>query len=345
MLEQAEAYGHASIVRWQPHGRAFKIYDKKRFEKEILPLYFNSQTKFGSFQRQLNMYSFLRLARPSRDQKAYYHPQFLRGRPSLSGYISRGRTANNKVRRTYDASTEPDFDKMIPVSWQSVLPIHTNSMAWGPLPIVNQATKPIAEVKSIAHHQYPTSVLTPVSGESNYMVPSLDSGGITQFLSNRTRNANSSSHNSFFASSPPGEWRTMSRVISTDLQVTRKVPEATVPNVPWQGQPDHPVSTSKPVKTPLLDPNLADDVIYIFSERQAPSLDQSSAALSMTASCCTEKLRQPRTGATDASLSTFSSGDWSGMDFGACSECNADSSDWLEAIDLESFWDTDNWGV
>jgi hypothetical protein len=32
MLEQAEACGHAAIVRWQPHGRAFKIYDNKCFE-------------------------------------------------------------------------------------------------------------------------------------------------------------------------------------------------------------------------------------------------------------------------------------------------------------------------
>jgi HSF-type DNA-binding len=70
MLERVQRSCHADAVRWAPHGRAFKIYNKNRFEKEILPLYFESQTKYGSFQRQLNTYSFLQLARPSRDQKA-----------------------------------------------------------------------------------------------------------------------------------------------------------------------------------------------------------------------------------------------------------------------------------
>jgi HSF-type DNA-binding len=363
MLEQAEAFGHSTIVRWQPHGRAFKIYDKKRFEKEILPLYFNSQTKFGSFQRQLNMYSFLRLARPSRDQKAYYHPQFLKGRPSLSAYIPRSRTAIHTVRRTYDASTEPDFDKMPPVSWQNGLTIHMGLKEWGPLPIVNQATGPNAEVTSHAHNQSLTSAITPVSacsnafsGESNETAPSLYSGGITQFLSSsRKRYASSSGLNSLvgteIGSSPPGGCRTMSRVISRDLELTKKVPEANMHNAPWQGRPDHPVSTSnftESVKTSLLDPDLADDVIYIFSERRTLSLEGECNTLSAEAQSPCDGLKtmwDPSTEADDVSLLTLSSDDWGDLDFGTCLECNADSSDWLETIALESVWDADHWNV
>jgi hypothetical protein len=305
------------------------------------------------------MYSFLRLARPSRDQKAYYHPQFLRGRPKLSCYISRTRTANN-VRMAYDASTEPDFEKMTPVSWQSVLPSHVNSIGSGPLPYVNQATDLIAELTSLAHHRSPTSVLTPVSafsgsfnGESNHMVPSLHSGEITELLSSRKTNANSSSHNlsvvSDIGASPPGGWRDMSRVVSRDLELTKSVPEAPVPNiVSWEGQSDHRVSTSNPVETSLLDPNLANDLIYIFSERRALLLgEETSVALAQPQSPrdCHVTLREPSTGATDVSLSTLSSDDWRDMDFGTCSECSGDSLDWLDTIELESLWDIDNLNV
>jgi HSF-type DNA-binding len=362
MLEQAEAFGHSTIVRWQPHGRAFKIYDKKRFEKEILPLYFNSQTKFGSFQRQLNMYNFLRLARPSRDQKAYYHPQLLRGRPSLCSYIPRTRTANNTVRGTYDASTEPDFDKMAPVSWQDGLLTHMGLKEWGPLPIVNQAAEPIAEVTSHAYHQSLTSVITPVSacsnafsGESNETAPLLYSGGITQFLSSRKRYASSSGLNSLvgteIGSIPLDGLTTMPRVISRDLELTKKVPEASMRNAPWQGQPDHPVSTSnftESVKTSLLDPDLADDVIYIFSERRNLSLEGECNTLPAEAQSpcdCLKTMWEPSTEADDVSLLTLSSDDWGDLDFGTCLEGNADSSDWLETIALESVWDADHWNV
>lgn len=30
----------ADIIRWQPNGKAFRIFDQKRFETEIMPKYF-----------------------------------------------------------------------------------------------------------------------------------------------------------------------------------------------------------------------------------------------------------------------------------------------------------------
>jgi hypothetical protein len=141
----------------------------------------------------------------------------------------------------------------------------------------------------------------------------------------------------------------MSRVISTDPEVTKNVSEASVHNASWHCHLDRPINVTAPGKTTLLDPDLAKDVIYVFSERQTPLLwDESSAASSLTASTysCTEKLWRPLTGAPDVSLTTTTSSEWSDMDFGTCSECNDDSSDWLATIDFEHLEDSaDNWNV
>ena len=37
MLSEAEAGAFSNVACWMPHGRSFKILDRKRFVKEILP--------------------------------------------------------------------------------------------------------------------------------------------------------------------------------------------------------------------------------------------------------------------------------------------------------------------
>lgn len=140
MLESLQESGHTDIVCWQPHGRAFKISDKKRFEAEILPMFFIYQKEFSSFQRQLNIYGLLRLTSPGPDQFAYCefsygvlyflraicshachrvisdHPLLLRGRPELSYLLPRNRIAKRNIRRAFDVGTEPNFYDMAPVT-------------------------------------------------------------------------------------------------------------------------------------------------------------------------------------------------------------------------------------
>lgn len=54
------------------------VFDKKAFEKEILPKYFNKQSKFASFTRKLNRWAFTRVTRGP-DAGAWFHPCFQRG--------------------------------------------------------------------------------------------------------------------------------------------------------------------------------------------------------------------------------------------------------------------------
>jgi len=72
MLDCAEKYNYADIVSWLPHGRAFKIHNRRRFTVEVIPRFFKQST-FSSFTRQLRMYGFERLVKLQTDRGSYFH--------------------------------------------------------------------------------------------------------------------------------------------------------------------------------------------------------------------------------------------------------------------------------
>ena len=55
MLDILKAEGLDSVVSWMPHGRALKIHQPKEFASHVMNRFFN-QSKYTSFQRQLNLY-------------------------------------------------------------------------------------------------------------------------------------------------------------------------------------------------------------------------------------------------------------------------------------------------
>jgi HSF-type DNA-binding len=120
MLEDATEQGLDDIVSWQAHGRAFKIHDRARFVVEILPRYFDRQTVYTSFARQLSLYGFLRLVCTGRDMDAYYHELLLRGRPELcAGIVRTPKAKHSTHHRRYDPTTVPHFDAFPPLPRQS----------------------------------------------------------------------------------------------------------------------------------------------------------------------------------------------------------------------------------
>lgn len=63
MLEEVvEKQGKEHIISWNPDGRSFTVHQPKVFAQSIMQNHFN-QTKYKSFQRQLNLYEFDRLPR------------------------------------------------------------------------------------------------------------------------------------------------------------------------------------------------------------------------------------------------------------------------------------------
>lgn len=146
LLENAEALGYSDVVSWQPHGRSFSVKDKKRFIKEVSPQYFGSQNEFASFQRQLNVYGFLRMTRKGPDRSSYYHELFLRGRPDMVALMPRKRNTTASVRRSLDPLTEPDLYKLPPSL------VNQKPMASAMLP------QPDARVSLLAH--FPTGMMT-----------------------------------------------------------------------------------------------------------------------------------------------------------------------------------------
>mmetsp|Transcript_91707 Transcript_91707/g.137322 ORF Transcript_91707/g.137322 Transcript_91707/m.137322 type:complete len:148 (+) Transcript_91707:85-528(+) len=87
MLEEADSQGFSDIVSWQPDGSSFRVHKPKKFATTIMCQYFN-QTRYKSFQRQLNIYGFQRIhTGPKRG--GYEHPCMNRSSPELCQVITR----------------------------------------------------------------------------------------------------------------------------------------------------------------------------------------------------------------------------------------------------------------
>jgi hypothetical protein len=87
MLEDASKNNFEAIVSWQSGGKSFKVIQPQRFASEIMQTYFN-QTKYKSFQRQLNIYGFRRV-HLGPNKGGYSHKYFNRCSPELSDSIVR----------------------------------------------------------------------------------------------------------------------------------------------------------------------------------------------------------------------------------------------------------------
>jgi hypothetical protein len=101
---------HKNIFGWLSHGRAFQIFDIQKFAELLIPKFFN-QSKVTSFHRQLNIYGFLRLTK-GKEEGAYYHEYFLRGKPYLTKFLKRNKVKGTKVRAASSPEDEPDFYAM-----------------------------------------------------------------------------------------------------------------------------------------------------------------------------------------------------------------------------------------
>jgi hypothetical protein len=89
MLTFCETEGKDTVVSWLPQGKAFKVHNTAAFVSEILPMHFK-QTKYKSFQRQLNLWGFQRITKGTETEKgAYFHPDFLKNQEDLCQKLNR----------------------------------------------------------------------------------------------------------------------------------------------------------------------------------------------------------------------------------------------------------------
>ena len=92
MLSLAEEDGYSDVVAWHPDGKSFQIHDRRKFVKQVMPLYFQ-QTKFSSFRRQLNIYGFECIHEPGATYDGYFHYKFQRDKPDLVETMTRLNTS------------------------------------------------------------------------------------------------------------------------------------------------------------------------------------------------------------------------------------------------------------
>ena len=87
LLDDAESKGFADVVSWLEGGTMFKVHKTKEFSDRIMPCYFN-QTRYKSFQRQLNSYRFHRFI-AGKNKGACFHELFTRDKSDLCRHINR----------------------------------------------------------------------------------------------------------------------------------------------------------------------------------------------------------------------------------------------------------------
>lgn len=145
MLERSEADRFEHIVSWQPPSNScFKVLDVDAFVRDVMPRFFK-QTKYKSFQRQLNLYGFARIDE-GHNKGAYRNAAFLKGRKDLLAKLTRVKikgasnhgNGNNKTFRS-NADHAPgrtcDSSTVIPqTTFQAELPFVSDESTDGSSP-------------------------------------------------------------------------------------------------------------------------------------------------------------------------------------------------------------------
>lgn len=93
MLERSDQDDFSRMVSWMPGDSSFKVHDADNFVKLVMPRFFK-QTKYKSFQRQLNLYGFIRVD-TGPNKGGYRHPNFIKGRKDLLAMINRIKIKGN----------------------------------------------------------------------------------------------------------------------------------------------------------------------------------------------------------------------------------------------------------
>ncbi|KAK1737391.1 hypothetical protein QTG54_011677 [Skeletonema marinoi] len=104
-----EHYSH--IISWMPHGRAWKVHNKKLLVDGQYFLY-----SYASFTRELSEWGFKMLHQAGPDYGCYYHECFLRGHPQLTALMKKtaepdfyycSKPTAERARRALEANDEP----------------------------------------------------------------------------------------------------------------------------------------------------------------------------------------------------------------------------------------------
>ena len=109
--EALELNEDQSIITWIPRAKgrpnSFKILDQEAFVNKLLKKYFQ-QTKFKSFQRQLNLWGFQRTS-----DGGYTHEFFVKGEPSLCQYITRKQNKKVSPKKVLDEKKAMTSDNVV----------------------------------------------------------------------------------------------------------------------------------------------------------------------------------------------------------------------------------------
>jgi hypothetical protein len=119
LLEHTTQENLENIISWEEDGRTFCIHDIDAFVDDLLPKFFPNQSRFRSFERQLNLWGFGRLPDKKGQDRAYsksgqprrfVHPYFQRGDRSKCKQVVR----HTIKGASYQASTGMRINLNIP---------------------------------------------------------------------------------------------------------------------------------------------------------------------------------------------------------------------------------------
>lgn len=146
VLDESVWGGFDDFISWQSNN-AFKVHDPIQFEKSIMKRFFN-QTRYKSFQRQLNIYGFIRVKTAGKATGSYTHPLFIRGDPDACRFMTRTKIKKKGIRSNWHYNmkkgkpTDPAPTAIVPVVKRS-LPRTTSpsngSRSLAVVPLINRS--------------------------------------------------------------------------------------------------------------------------------------------------------------------------------------------------------------